>query len=95
MKSANALALAVVWVFMACLAALAQEAPGPKKRVTGAELQQMLQEKVAKGEVFLLDVREPEELEQLGTLEGYVNVPLGELAKRLNELPKDKAILTA
>ncbi len=29
------------------------------------------------------------------TREGYINVPLGELEKRLNELPKNKTILTA
>jgi hypothetical protein len=48
-----------------------------------------------KGEVFFLDVREPYELEQFGTLEGYVNIPLGQIEARLDELPKDKAIITA
>lgn len=48
-----------------------------------------------KGEVFFLDVREPKELEELGTFEGYVNIPLGQLEKRLAEIPKDKAIVTA
>jgi hypothetical protein len=48
-----------------------------------------------KGEVFFLDVREPNELEELGTLEGYVNIPLGQIEKRLSEIPKDKAIITA
>jgi rhodanese-related sulfurtransferase len=48
-----------------------------------------------KGEVFFLDVREPKELEDLGTLEGYVNIPLGQIEKRLSEIPKDKAIITA
>jgi len=48
-----------------------------------------------KGEVFFLDVREPKELEELGTLEGYVNIPLGQIEKRLTEIPKDKAIITA
>jgi rhodanese-related sulfurtransferase len=50
---------------------------------------------VEKGEVFFLDVREPKELEELGTFEGYVNIPLGQIEKRLNEIPKDKAIITA
>lgn len=50
---------------------------------------------VEKGEVFFLDVREPKELQELGTLEGYVNIPLGQIDKRLNEIPKDKAIITA
>ena len=48
-----------------------------------------------KGEVFFLDVREPKELEELGTLEGYVNIPLGQIEARLKEIPKDKAIITA
>lgn len=48
-----------------------------------------------KGEVYFLDVREPDELVKLGTLEGYVNIPLGQIEKRLNEIPKDKAIITA
>ena len=48
-----------------------------------------------KGEVFFLDVREPKELAELGTLEGYVNIPLGQIEARLSEIPKDKAIITA
>ena len=50
---------------------------------------------VEKGEVFFLDVREPDELEKLGTFEGYVNIPVGQIEKRLSEIPKDKAIITA
>jgi len=50
---------------------------------------------VEKGEVFFLDVREPQELEELGTFEGYVNIPLGQIEKRLAEIPKTKAIITA
>ena len=50
---------------------------------------------VEKGEVFFLDVREPKELEELGTFEGYVNIPVGQLERRLAEVPKDKAIITA
>lgn len=50
---------------------------------------------VEKEQVFFLDVREPDELEKLGTLEGYVNIPLGQIEKRLAEIPKDKAIITA
>jgi predicted sulfurtransferase len=48
-----------------------------------------------KGEVFFLDVREPRELAELGTFEGYVNIPVGQIEKRLHEIPKDKAIITA
>jgi predicted sulfurtransferase len=51
--------------------------------------------RLEKGDVFFLDVREPKELAELGTFEGYVNIPLGQLEKRLNEVPKDKPIITA
>jgi hypothetical protein len=61
------------------------------KRVKVEDIDALL----AGGKVVFLDVRERQEVEDLGTLEGYINIPLGELEKRLNELPKDKAILTA
>jgi predicted sulfurtransferase len=51
--------------------------------------------RLEKGDVFFLDVREPKELTELGTFEGYVNIPLGQLDTRLNEIPKDKPIITA
>jgi rhodanese-related sulfurtransferase len=44
---------------------------------------------------FLLDVRNPDEIEKLGTLPGAVNIPLDQLESRLDELPKDRLILTA
>ena len=46
-------------------------------------------------DVCFLDIRRPEELETLGTIEGYVNIPLDELAGRLDEHPTQKAIVTA
>ena len=45
--------------------------------------------------IFFLDVREPKELEELGSYEGYVNIPMSQLERRLGELPKDRYILTA
>ncbi len=54
-----------------------------------------INELLADGKVLFLDVREPTELEDLGTIEGHVNIPLGQLEERLDELPKDRAILTA
>jgi hypothetical protein len=50
---------------------------------------------MADGNVFFLDVREPKELEELGSYEGYVNIPMSQLEGRLGELPKDRPILTA
>jgi rhodanese-related sulfurtransferase len=78
--------LLVALLFVPTLA-MAQQAP----KMTSDEAMALLE----KGEVFFLDVREPKELEDLGTLEGYVNIPLGQIEKRLNEIPKDKAVITA
>ena len=33
--------------------------------------------------------------QELGTVEGYVNIPIDQLADRLDELPRDQRILTA
>ena len=44
--------------------------------------------------LFLLDVREPDEIKELGSVPGYVNIPLGQLASRLKEIPKGKAVVT-
>ena len=69
-----------------------QVAPaGEDKRVQADDIDKLL----AGGKVVLLDVREPWEIEEFGTREGYINIPIAELERRLNELPKDKTILTA
>ena len=66
---------------------------GDVKKITDAEeLQQFIKEQA---NVFFLDVREPKEIAELGSLKGYVNIPLGELEKRMKEVPKDKTIITA
>jgi rhodanese-related sulfurtransferase len=44
--------------------------------------------------LFFLDVREPKEIQELGSVEGYENIPLSELEKRMSEVPKDKLIVT-
>ncbi|HYH02032.1 MAG TPA: DsrE/DsrF/DrsH-like family protein, partial [Bacillota bacterium] len=41
---------------------------------------------------YLLDVREPEEL-QLGSIAGAANIPLDQLRDRLEELPRDRTIV--
>ena len=64
---------------------------GEDQRVQASEVDGVL----ADSNVLLLDVREPWELEKFGTREGYVNIPIAELEDRLDELPKDKMILTA
>ena len=75
--------------------AASQTQPTPamdeSRRVSADEIDKLL----AEGKVLLLDVREPKELEELGTIEDSINIPIGQLEKRLNELPKDRLILTA
>jgi rhodanese-related sulfurtransferase len=43
------------------------------------------------GEVVLLDVREPEELEQ-ACVEGVIHIPMNEIPARLDELDRAKTI---
>lgn len=51
--------------------------------------------RIARGEdVFLLDVREPSEVEEWAYPIG-VNIPLGELGDRLDDLPRDATIVVA
>jgi rhodanese-related sulfurtransferase len=51
-----------------------------------------LRELIAKGSTpFLLDVRNPSELRMAGAIPGVVNIPLGELDRRLGELPSDRS----
>ena len=44
-------------------------------------------------DIFLLDVRTPEELQEDGVIAGYTHIPIGELEGRLAEVPKDKPIV--
>jgi rhodanese-related sulfurtransferase len=62
-----------------------------EKKLTPEELKEALESKQG---IFLLDVRNPEELEQSGVIDGYVNIPLDQLEKRLGEVPRDKVIIT-
>jgi hypothetical protein len=77
------------------------EAPRPKL----SEVQPMSEDKRVKADgidavmvdakIFFLDVREPKEIEELGSYEGYVNIPMSQLESRLGELPRDRPILAA
>jgi NADPH-dependent 2,4-dienoyl-CoA reductase/sulfur reductase-like enzyme/rhodanese-related sulfurtransferase len=61
-----------------------------KGRMKGISCKEVLQ-KVKSGETpFLLDVRQPEEFEEMRLGIGETLMPLGALRKRLNELPQDK-----
>ena len=79
-------------MFTAAGVLLGQSKPSDEeKKLSADELKEALERK----DVFFLDVREPKELEELGTIKGYVNIPLDQLEKRLGEIPKNKLIVTA
>jgi phage shock protein E len=65
----------------------AQTAAGPTV-ISAAQAYQKYQQ----GNVFFLDVREPDEWNS-GHIPNTTLIPLGELQNRLNELPKDKEIV--
>lgn len=44
------------------------------------------------GKPFILDVRQPEEF-RTGRIQGAKLIPLGELSRRMHELPKDREII--
>lgn len=54
------------------------------------EMSRLLREQPDK--VFLLDVREPDEI-AICRIAGSTVIPMGEIPSRLNELPKDRQIL--
>ncbi len=61
-------------------------------KLSADDLKKMVDNKT---KFFFLDVREPKELEDLGTMKGFVNIPLGQLEKRMAEIPKDSVVVTA
>lgn len=77
---------ALLWLPAAALAIAGQ----PAKELTPEELSKLLEKRE---NLFFLDVREPSEIAQFGAIKGYVNIPLGQLEKRLNEIPRDKLIV--
>lgn len=101
------LAALLVLVATAGLSARPQQSspPAPPANPPGSEVPTAPEERriktedidtvMGKGNVVVLDVREPKEIDELGGYEGAINIPLPQLEKRLGELPKDKTILTA
>ncbi len=60
---------------------------GEFKSISAQELFKMISNN--KESLYLLDVREPYELMMTGAVDEVVNIPMGELTGRLNEIPKD------
>ena len=59
------------------------------RRITTAELEKMLED----GTAFVVDVRSQDAYD-LGHIPGSKLIPEGEIPNRLNELPRDKMIVT-
>jgi|GEM_PF-805909 uncharacterized lipoprotein YajG len=66
-------------------------APALPPKLTPAQLA----EAATRPGFFFLDVRSSQEIAELGTLPGYVNIPIEELEGRLAEIPPGMAIVTA
>ncbi|HOW54978.1 MAG TPA: rhodanese-like domain-containing protein [Syntrophorhabdaceae bacterium] len=49
--------------------------------------EEVLQKIKARESVFIVDVREPKELKETGFIEGAMNIPVREVAKRVSEFP--------
>ncbi len=58
--------------------------------VAASEIDEVLSD----GRILLLDVRTALELAEAGTIPGAVHIHLGELAERVEELPRDRPVLT-
>ena len=55
-----------------------------------------LKQLVDSGEKFVfVDVREPSEIQRDGTLNNYTNIPIGQLEKRISEIPHGNKIVVA
>lgn len=64
---------------------------GNVKELSAEELAKLLEQP---DKVFFLDVREPYEIQMLGSVKGYVNIPMSQLPARLSEVPKSKVVVT-
>ncbi len=85
---------------LAVVAALSVAVLGCQRQASEEEEQLRVDAKdidrvLAEADALLLDAREPEEIQELGTIEGYLNIPIDQLESRLDEIPRDKTILTA
>ena len=59
------------------------------KNISPEQLKALLTQQPAP---FLLDVREAFELQAFGAVPGVINIPMGQLVARMQELPGDRAL---
>lgn len=62
-----------------------------QKELSGVDRETLMQ-RVESGEVVVIDVRPPEEY-QSGHIPGALGIPVGQLRRRLSELPKNKDVV--
>ncbi len=79
-----ALGLVAIWLLYTKFAPV-----GGLKELNAGDFKQAL---VADRDHILIDVREPSEVQQ-GHIKGMLNIPLGQLGKRLSEVPHDKKVM--
>ncbi len=86
----------IYWVCVVCvvlaagsLTARQADTKAPKK-IAYEELVKLLEKP---DDVLFIDVREPSEIEETGTLKGALTIPVGQLEERLKEVPKDKPVV--
>ncbi len=82
---------ALAFLFVACT----QPAPietSSSNKIDPSHLETLINDE---RNLFFLDVRTPEEVATLGTLPGYINIPIDQLEQRLGEIPRGKPIVTA
>lgn len=69
---------------------LMEDEVAPSSRLTAVQLEQALQRDTAP---VLVDVRNIGELESNGLIDGAVHIPLAELSRRLDEVPRDRPVV--
>jgi rhodanese-related sulfurtransferase len=74
------------------LALCAQAQQKTPSRISADDLKKRIDEKK---DLFFIDVRTPQEIQELGSLKGYVNIPVDQIESRLSEIPKNRYIVTA
>ena len=90
-KLFSRLLLGVIGATVLCVAQSSSNAP-KAKQLTAEDLKKLIDDKT---KFFFLDVREPKEIAELGTMAGYVNIPLSQLEARVSEVPPSALVVTA
>jgi rhodanese-related sulfurtransferase len=83
-----------VWVLLATAICMATgcSAGTQARKLSPDELKAMFDRN---DDFVFVDVRRPEELQIMGTLPGYRNIPLDELESRYAEIPRDSLVVLA